>query len=630
MPARDKRSPTDAIVQVAFERAMTPTLSRSLSGKAAQAVILVVPTAAWVGLCQTYWKNRFGDRWHIIARDGSSRSEHKSILGNSTVSGVLAEGRSVVGIATTLDVLPSALTASVDHTVQLSSPAGETLRQVVETHLGRSISDELSALVGTGLDIHDLAAAFRPRSNSRQIIDRMERATKRRIGSEGDDCLPSLETAIEYGAARRWALDLALDRKTHQAHGQLSRALVVYGESGTGKTTFARMVSKHLGLPLLAFSIADLFARSDGALGGVVQATNAMFEMAATTNCVLFLDELDALPDRATISDRGRDWWLPVLTNFLVKLDGAFSRGSGSGRGEETVFIAATNYIDRIDKALLRPGRYERCIEIRRPDLAGTINILGHYLPEIEDTDRAELGRLLEGATGAELMMIARDARRIARREDRALRADDVRAVALPDDAIPPARLRRICVHEAAHAVGILVLRCATLRGIVVQMRDGAAGRTTLVHGEGDLPTKRDIEASVVATLCGRVAERLLVGDISVGSGLDEQSDIAIATRMIASLHASTGLGGELAFTSDHRRVLKAVSRDKVLRRRVEADLVRLEKRAERLVQRNRRAILAIADALAETRHLTGEAIRILFEDNRRPRNSNPRRMMEV
>lgn len=99
---------------------------------------------------------------------------------------------------------------------------------------------------------------------------------------------------------------------------------------------------------------------------------------------------------------------------------------------------------------------------------------------------------------------------------------------------------------------------------------------------------------------------------------------------MIASLHASTGLGGELAFTSDHRRVLKAVSRDKVLRRRVEADLVRLEKRAERLVQRNRRAILAIADALAETRHLTGEAIRILFEDNRRPRNSNPRRMMEV
>lgn len=624
MPLPDKRSPTDAIVHVAFEQAMTSRLSRAVSGEAAQAVVLVVPTAAWVGLCQAYWKKRFGDRWHIIARDGSSRSEHKSTLGNSTVSGVLADGRSVVGIATTLDVLPSALTASMDHAMHLSAPTGGTLRQVIETHLGRSINDEVSALVGTGLDIHDLAAAFRPKSRSRQIINRIERATKRRIGSEGDDSLPPLETAIEYGEARRWALDLAIDLKLYYERkttfDQLSRAVVVHGESGTGKTTFARMVAKHLGLPLLAFSIADLFARSDGALGGVVQATNAMFELASSQNCVLFLDELDALPDRATISGRGRDWWLPVITNFLVKLDGAFSRGGSSrGRGEEIIFIAATNYVDRVDAALLRPGRYEKAIEIRRPDLAGTINILAHYLPEIESGERAELGRLLEGSTGAELMMVARDAKRIALRENRALRSDDVRAVALPAETIPPARLRRICIHEAAHAIGILVLRCATLRGVVVQTRDGAAGRTASSEVDGDLPTKRDYEARVVATLCGRVAERLFVGDISVGSGLDERSDIAIATRMIASIHASTGLGDELVFTSDHERVLKAISRDKSLRRRVEADLARLEKKAVRLVQRNRAAIMAVADALAEKRHLTGDAVRALFEHSAAP-----------
>ena len=98
---------------------------------------------------------------------------------------------------------------------------------------------------------------------------------------------------------------------------------------------------------------------------------------------------------------------------------------------------------------------------------------------------------------------------------------------------------------------------------------------------------------------------------------------MAIATRMIASLHA-TGLGDDLAFTSDHRRVLKAVSRDKTLRRRVETDLVRLQKRAARLVRRNQDAIVAVANALAEKRHLSGEAIRILFEDNRRPGIQNP------
>ncbi|UPJ55284.1 AAA family ATPase [Bradyrhizobium sp. 192] len=615
MPARDKRSPTDTIVQVAFEQAMKPALRRSLSGKAGLAVIVIVPTAAWIAPCERFWKRTFGDRWNVVARDGANRSEHKSTVGNSNVSGVLADGRSVVGIATSTDVLPSTLRASADYTMTLSAPIGNTLRQVLETHFGRAIAIQAPALIGSGLDIHDLAAAFRPRSTSRQILSRLERATKRRIGSEGDDRLPSLQTAIEYGAARRFFLDLATDLKDRVPFSQLSRSVVLFGETGTGKTTLAKLVANHMNRPLLAYSVADLFARSDGALGGVVQATNAMFEMVSIQSCVFLLDELDALPDRATISSRGRDWWLPVLTNFMLRLDAAFSRG-GSGRGEETIFIACTNYLDRIDSALLRPGRYEKAIEVRRPDLVGTINILSHYLPEIESGERSELGRLLEGSTGAELMMLTRDARRIARREDGSLRADDVRAVALPDEAIPPARLRRICVHEAGHAVGILVLRCAILRGIVVRTRDGAAGQTTSVQDDCDLPTRRDFEARVVATLCGRAAERLLVGEVSVGSGLDEQSDLAIATRMIASLHASTGLGDELTFTSDHHHLLKAVSRDKSLRRRVEADLVRLEKEAERLVKRNRRAIVAIAETLAEKRHLTGEAVRMLFDDH--------------
>jgi cell division protease FtsH len=612
MPAREKRPPSDAILEVAFEKVLTPALKRSLSGKAALAVIVVVPAAAWVAPCKTFWERHF-NHWHILGRDGANRSEHKSTVGNSTVSKVLAVGQSIVGITTSINILPSTLTASADHTMRLSAPTGGVMRQVLEKHLGRTVVNEVPALVGTGLDFDDVAAAFRPRSTTRQIVARLDRATKRRIGSEGDDRLPALETAIEYGAARQWALDLAQDLEDRIPFSQLSRSVVLFGESGTGKTTLAKLVAKHLKLPLLAFSIADLFARSDGALGGVVQATNAMFEMAAAQSCVLLLDELDALPDRATISDRGRDWWLPVITNFLVKLDGAFSRG-GDGRSEQNVFIACTNYINRIDSALLRPGRYEKAIEIRRPDLAGTVNILGHYLPELESTDRAALGRLLEGSTGAELMMVARDARRIARREDRALRADDVRAIALPVEAIPEARLRRICIHEAGHAVGILVLRCATLRAIVVRTRNGAAGRTMTAHADEDLSTRRDLEAQVIATLCGRAAESLLVGEISVGSGLDRQSDLAIATRIIASLHASTGLGGELSFTADQHRALKAVSRDRSLRRRVEADLVRLEKEAGRLVRRHRRGVVAIADALAETRHLTGEAIRALFE----------------
>jgi len=614
----EKKSPSEAIVHVAFEAALTPAIRRALSGKASVAVVVIVPAAAWVGHCKHFWHGRFGDRWYVLDRDGANRSEHKATIGNSRVSEALAAGKSIVGIATSMDILPSTLVASADHTMHLTVPTGGALRQVLNAHLGRPIAEDVPALVGTGLDLDDLTAAFRPKSTSRQIVARIERATRRRIGSENDDRLGSLDSATEYGLARRWALELAKDLEDGCV-SQASRSLVVYGETGTGKTRFANLVAKHLGLPLISFSIADLFGgTSDGALGGVIQATNAIFDRVFTAkNCVFFLDELDALPNRATISDRGRDWWLPVITNFMLKLDSAFSRG------EEKIFIAATNYVSRIDSALLRPGRYERAIEIRRPDLAGTINILGSYLPELDLEARTDLGQILRGSTGAEIMMIARDARRIARREDRALRPDDVRAIALPIENIPAARLRRICIHEAAHAVGILVLDCGNLHGIVVRTRDGTAGRTMAEHKEDDLLTRRDFEARVVATLCGRVAECALIGEVSVGSGLATDSDMAIATRIIGSLHAGS-LGDDLAFRADQQSALAAVARDPSLRRRVEADLLRLEKDALRLVRRNRHAILAIAEELAKTRHLTGEAIRELYEESSREPKAKP------
>jgi cell division protease FtsH len=620
----EKQRPADLILDAAFEGILTPTLRRLLDRKTGVALVVIVPTAAWVAPLQSYLKRRLGDRWHVIARDGSLlRTEHKSSSGNSTVSGLLANGQPVVGIAASPDILPRTLISSADHTINIPAPTSAILQRAIESHLGRGIAKGLPTGIGTGLDIHDLTAAFRPGSTARQITDRIARATQQRIGSRDDDRLPPLETAFEYGDARLWAMDLATDMAEYRAGrlkwSQVSRGarVVLHGETGTGKTLLARMVARHLGLQLLAFSIADLF-KSEGALGDVVQATNAMFESAASASpCVALLDEADALPDRATISARGRDWWLPVITNFMVKLDGALARDRHDG----CVFIACTNYLNRIDSALLRPGRFERSIEIRRPNLAGTVNILAHYMPELTETDRADLGRLLEGSTGAELMAVARDARRIARHDGRALRAEDVRAVALPNEEIPPERLRRICIHEAAHAVATLALECGTLRGIVVKTRDGAAAQTMTTHDETDLPTRRTFEFKVVVTLCGRAAETLLVGEASVGSGLDHTSDLAIATRMIASLHASAGLGGHLTFTSTHEDALKAVACDKDLRRRVERHLGELDEKAKRLVKRHRRAILAVADALAEARYLSGGAIQKIVDECRDARS---------
>lgn len=623
-PGQSKRA-AESILHAVIEAALTPALARRLVSKESLAVVVLVPSPGWVNPVEAYWKQRFGENWHVLGRDGSSRSEHKSSIGNSTISGVLAEGRSIMGVAPTAETLPSALIASSDATLLLRTPDAEVLAQILAFHFERKVPFEDSGAIGAGLDFHDFVAAFRDRSSPDQVIDRIRRATQRTIESTGDEKrLPSLETALEYGEARQWALDLAQDIADYRANrirwSDIPRGLVVFGESGTGKTIFAKMVALHLNLPLISFSIADLFSKSEGALGDVIQRTNSIFSRAAAaTPCITFLDELDALPDRATLSARGRDWWLPVCTNFLVKLDGAFS-------AERTgnIFIGATNYISRIDAALLRPGRFERAIEIRRPDLRGTINILRHHAPEVAENQLSELGQMVEGSTGAELMMLARDARRNARRDSRELCAEDLRMVAL-SERIQPDKMRRICVHEAGHAVGALVLLPGAVRGIVVRSRKGAAARTLLTDEEADIPTCTTLEARVVVALCGRAAERLLLGETSVGAGGGEDSDLALATRTIASLHASAGLGDRIVFTADLDRALKAVRRDKSLRRRVDRHLADLQKRADELVARNRRTISAIATSLAETRYLSAEAIQNLFEASQRGRKNGQR-----
>jgi cell division protease FtsH len=617
-PRQSKRT-ADAIVHAVIEVALTPALSRRLGSKESLAVTVLVPSPAWVNPVETYWKRRFGENWHVLGRDGSSRWEHKSSVGNAAISGVLLEGRSIMGVAPTAGILPSALIASSDVTLLLRTPNADVLAQILAVHFGKKVSFEHSA-IGAGLDFHDFVAAFRDRSTPDQVIDRIRRATQRTIEPTGDENrLPSLETAFEYGEARQWALDLAQDIADYRAGrirwSDIPRGLVLFGESGTGKTLFAKMVARYLNLPLIAFSIADLFGKSEGALGDVVQATNSIFtRAAAATPCITFLDELDALPDRATLSARGRDWWLPVCANFLVKLDGAFSAERAGN-----IFIGATNYISRIDAALLRPGRFERAIEISRPDLRGTINILRHHAPEVAENELSELGQMVGGSTGAELMMLARDARRNARREARELCAEDLRAAAL-SERVQPDKMRRICVHEAGHAVGALVLLPGAVRGIVVRSQKGGAARTLLANEDADIPTCTTLEARVVVALSGRAAERLLLGEASVGAGGNEDSDLAFATRTVASLHASAGLGDKIVFVADLDRALKAVRRDKSLRRRVDRHLADLQERADELVARNRETISAVADALADTRYLSAEAIQNIFEANPRGR----------
>jgi cell division protease FtsH len=237
-------------------------------------------------------------------------------------------------------------------------------------------------------------------------------------------------------------------------------------------------------------------------LNDVIRAQRQVFaQVAAAAPCLLFLDEIDAIPNRSTMSHRNRDYWTPLVNDLLSNLDNAVA-----GKREGIIVIGATNHIANLDPALIRPGRLERTIEIERPDQKGTLNILRHHVAgAIPDSELAEIAALIETSTGAEIMQHVRDARRLARQADRPFSVRDLREIVLPETHVAPDLLWRICVHEAAHAIAALALNCGRVKRCVVRDGAGQHGVTQLEAADGDLPTRSGIEdRAVVALWAGR------------------------------------------------------------------------------------------------------------------------------
>jgi ATP-dependent Zn protease len=480
---------------------------------------------------------------------------------------------------------------------------------------GQPVPIDIEDKIASGLEFHDLVAAFRTNSSPAEIVERLRKAAARVDGAGTAERLPLLEHAVEYGAARTWGLALARDIADYRAGlidwQDVDRGAVLFSEPGLGKSLFARILAKACGVPLVAFSIADLFANSPGYLDSVIKASRAMFERAAAlAPCILFLDEIDALPNRATMSPRALEWWSSVVTDFMLSLDNAVA-----GKRAGIVVIGATNNIKGVDAAVLRPGRLERAIEIKRPDRAGTVNILRYHLNgDLADADLADIAHLMEGSTGAEIMMAVRGARRIARYRNRKLEIGDLSKAIAPVEDIAPDALKRVCNHEAAHAVASLVVPSGVLKRCIVGSTASSAGRTLIQMDTDDLLTRDSVERRAVVLLCGRTAERLLIGNVGLGAGGDDESDLAQVTQFVATLHASTGLGDTLTYLVSYQEALAAVRADLRLRSVVERHMRILQARAEMIVRRHRDAIVAVAEQLRIRRQLSGEEVRRIVD----------------
>jgi cell division protease FtsH len=308
--------------------------------------------------------------------------------------------------------------------------------------------------------------------------------------------------------------------------------------------------------------------------------------------------------DKGPLSDRARDWWTPVITDFLVLLDSAVA-----GRREGIVVLGSTNKIGAVDPALLRPGRLEKCIEIRRPDLRGTINILRHHLNGEVAADLTGVARMMEGATGAKIVHVVRAARRLARRFGRAMTTADLRTALLPIEDFPSGQLFRMAVHEAAHAVVAIAIPVGIVKRVVLGIQGFSGGSTIVDFRHDDIATRKVIEDRVVVGLAARMAERIFTGAISTGGGGSIESGPGSATVLIAAIHASYGLGDNRVYLGFGTGLLNEIRLNRDLRTSVAKHLRELECGAERLVRENRTAIPAVAGRLATERYVAGEVV---------------------
>lgn len=620
-----------AIAAAAFEAAVSPSVRRKIAArKSPTAVVIRVPTPAWVGPIGAYWSKNFGAAWKQVLRDGSDNRRHSADKGSDEVALELTE-RSVVGIAADARILPATLVVAADFRINIAPPCGELMAEAVARYHGKPHACDFSKISVLGLDFPDILASFRARSSPREIRKRLAAISARTSLDLVSQPLPDLKTAVEYGEARRWALNLAQDIEDFRAGripwSAIDRGAVVHSKDpGLGKSLWARMVAASCGIKIVESNVADWASSGSGYLSDVIRAERQVFASAralalqSQAPCLLFLDEIDAIPNRDKMSDRNRDFWTVILGDVLSNLDNGLAvDGDGWNEGENRrgriIVIGATNRIADLDPALMRPGRLERAIEIKRPDYDGTLNILRYHVAgEVPDDDLGEIAALIENSTGAEIMQCVREARRLARRRKGALSLVDLRAAALPKSDLRPETLWRICIHEAGHAVGTLATKCGGVKRCVVRESGGNLGETLIENADTVLPTKEDIENRVVALLCGRVAEEAIFASASSNAGGDLKSDLAIATRLVTYLHVSVGLEGSLAYLADSNEVAGLLRSDRALRRKVEQHLARLHRRASTLVKGHRDAVISIAERLRERRYLTGDEICSVFE----------------
>lgn len=330
---------------------------------------------------------------------------------------------------------------------------------------------------------------------------------------------------------------------------RIPKGVLLVGPPGTGKTLLAKAVSGEAGCQFLSISGSDFVELYVGVGASRVR---DLFEQAKKQSpCIVFIDEIDAVGrHRGAGMGGGHDEREQTLNQLLVEMD-------GFGNNEGIIILAATNRRDILDPALLRPGRFDREVYVGRPDIKGREAILNVHKKNKKldkDVKLSDIAKTTAGFTGADLEnLLNESALMAARRNHPVIFNDDIadallKVIAGPEKrsrVIPPKDLRITAYHEAGHAVVSRSLKTQDpVHHITIIPRGMAAGMTINIPQEDRTHmTKTEMYEQIVTFMGGRVAEELVIEDITGGAVNDIQRATKIARDMVTKYGMSENVG---------------------------------------------------------------------------------------